>query len=396
MGKLEKLMFSIGVRDEASGPVGKLQKVLNSTQKQAGAAFGKIGGGALAVAGAGLAVQTLVAPALEMNRALAEGSSLDVDAKGLRMLDATAKRYAMSYGGSAKEFVDASYAIQSGIAGLTGEELSSFTYASAVMAKATKADASTMTAYTGTMYGIFQKQAEAQGKAAWIEDMAGKTAHAIKVFKTSGYEMSSAFTALGANATSAGISLDEQMAILGKLQATMSGSEAGTKYKAFLRGVGNAQKELGMTFVDSQGKMLPVLQILEKLKKKYGALDRVVDSDLIKKAVRFIKPYVFFDFLFQTFQQQGTWFWRCMQHQFKDSLLKSLYIAPFRVEINDEFLLFKRESMAYNPIFADSVQLPVLRNEGCYRFLHGILLLLGILVKERSQFFFHFFYAGQR
>ena len=50
MGKLEKLMFSIGVRDEASGPVGKLQKVLNSTQKQAGAAFGKIGGGALAVA----------------------------------------------------------------------------------------------------------------------------------------------------------------------------------------------------------------------------------------------------------------------------------------------------------------------------------------------------------
>lgn len=284
MGKLEKLMFSIGVRDEASGPVGKLQKILNSTQKQAGAAFGKIGGGALAVAGAGLAVQTLVAPALEMNRALAEVSSLDVDAKGLRMLDATAKRYAMSYGGSAKEFVDASYAIQSGIAGLTGEELSSFTYASAVMAKATKADASTMTAYTGTMYGIFQKQAEAQGKAAWIEDMAGKTAHAIKVFKTSGYEMSSAFTALGANATSAGISLDEQMAILGKLQATMSGSEAGTKYKAFLMGVGNAQKELGMTFVDSQGKMLPVLQILEKLKKKYGALDRVVDSDLIKKA----------------------------------------------------------------------------------------------------------------
>ena len=102
MGKLEKLMFSIGVRDEASGPVGKLQKVLNSTQKQAGAAFGKIGGGALAVAGAGLAVETLVSPALEMNRALAEVSSLDVDTKGLRILDATAKRYAMSYGGTAK------------------------------------------------------------------------------------------------------------------------------------------------------------------------------------------------------------------------------------------------------------------------------------------------------
>ena len=47
----------------------------------------------------------------------------------------------------------------------------------------------------------------------------------------------------------------------------MSGSEAGTKYKAFLAGVGQAQKELGLKFTDGQGRMLPVLQILDKLKK---------------------------------------------------------------------------------------------------------------------------------
>ena len=114
--------------------------------------------------------------------------------------------------------------------------------------------------------------------------MAGKSAYAIQIFKTSGTEMSAAFTALGANATSSGIKLEEQMAILGKLQATMSGSEAGTKYKAFLAGVGQAQKELGLKFTDGQGRMLPVLQILDKLKKKYGALDVLADSDLIKKA----------------------------------------------------------------------------------------------------------------
>lgn len=62
------------------------------------------------------------------------------------------------------------------------------------------------------------------------------------------------------------------------------GSEAGTKYKAFLAGVGQAQKELGLKFTDGQGRMLPVLQILDKLKKKYGALDVLADSDLIKKA----------------------------------------------------------------------------------------------------------------
>ena len=61
--------------------------------------------------------------------------------------------------------------------------------------------------------------------------------------------------------------------------------------------------------------------------------------------------------------------------QFKDSSLKSLYIAPFRVEINDEFLLFKRESMAYNPVFADSVQFSVLGYEGCYFLFHAVCVL---------------------
>ena len=211
-------------------------------------------------------------------------SSLDVDAKGLKLLDATAKQYAMSYGGTAAEFVASSYAIQSGIAGLDASQLADFTRASNVLAKATKADAATMTNYAGTMYGSFKQQADAQGKSSWIEDVAGKSAYAIQIFKTSGTEMSAAFTALGANATSSGIKLEEQMAILGKLQATMSGSEAGTKYKAFLAGVGQAQKELGLKFTDGQGRMLPVLQILDKLKKKYGSLDVLADSDLIKKA----------------------------------------------------------------------------------------------------------------
>lgn len=282
--RLEKLMFRIGVKDDASGPVGKLQKALRSTSRMSKQAWGQLAGGAMTAAGAGLALEGMVSPALDLNRALADVSSLDVDAKGLKLLDAMAKQYAMSYGGTAAEFVASSYAIQSGISGLDASQLADFTRASNVLAKATKADAATMTNYAGTMYGIFKRQADAQGKSAWIEDMAGKSAYAIQIFKTSGTEMSAAFTALGANATSAGIKLEEQMAILGKLQATMSGSEAGTKYKAFLAGVGQAQKELGLKFTDGQGRMLPVLQILDKLKKKYGSLDVLADSDLIKKA----------------------------------------------------------------------------------------------------------------
>ncbi|MFR9705045.1 phage tail tape measure protein, partial [Aeromonas sanarellii] len=87
-----------------------------------------------------------------------------------------------------------------------------------------------------------EQQAKRMGKANWVEDVAGKTALAVQLFKTTGQGMADAFGALGANATAANISMDEQFAVLGQLQATMGGGEAGTKFKAFLAGVGSAQK----------------------------------------------------------------------------------------------------------------------------------------------------------
>lgn len=214
----------------------------------------------------GVAIQNALMPAIEMDRKLGEVKSLGVTDEALKQLQQTALEFASDYGKSATEFVGASYDIQSAIAGLTGEELSQFTKASGVLAAATKADTATITSYMGTMYGIFKNQAEEMGKAAWVEDVAGMTASAVQMFKTTGMEMSSAFTSVGANATAAGIAMSEQMAILGTLQSTMSGSEAGTKYKAFLAGVGGAQDKLNLSFVDAQGKMLPMLDILENFK----------------------------------------------------------------------------------------------------------------------------------
>jgi len=122
------------------------------------------------------------------------------------------------------------------------------------------------------------------GKQKWIEQLAGQTAVAVQMFKTTGTEMSSAFGSIGANATSMGVGMAEQIAILGQLQATMTGSEAGTKFKAFLSGAGKAQKALGLSFTDSQGKILPMVDILEKIKGKFGDIDTVAKSDLFQKA----------------------------------------------------------------------------------------------------------------
>ncbi len=277
-------MMVIGLVDQVTKPLAGITNEINGAMSAAEKGMEQAAKGGAGLWATGVAIQNALMPAIEMDRKLGEVKSLGVTDEALKQLQQTALEFASDYGKSATEFVGASYDIQSAIAGLTGEELSQFTKASGVLAAATKADTATITSYMGTMYGIFKNQAEEMGKAAWVEDVAGMTASAVQMFKTTGMEMSSAFTSVGANATAAGIAMSEQMAILGTLQSTMSGSEAGTKYKAFLAGVGGAQDKLNLSFVDAQGKMLPMLDILEKLQGKFGDTLDVAESDELKKA----------------------------------------------------------------------------------------------------------------
>ncbi|UIP32580.1 phage tail tape measure protein [Stutzerimonas kunmingensis] len=278
------LNFILKLTDQVSAPLGKVKMGFNELAEKGQDNIRQMGFGLAGMVGAGLAINESLQPALEMNRALGEVKSLGVAEDALQRLNDKALEFSVAYGANARDFVASAYDIQSAIAGLTGEQLSSFTNASNLLAKATKADAGTITSYVGTMYGIFKNQADAMGKAEWVENLTGQTALAVQMFKTTGKDMSDAFTSIGASATSAGIGLSEQVAILGTLQATMGGAEAGTKYKAFLSGVGGAQEKLGLSFTDSQGRMLPMLQILEKLKGKFGDTLDVAESDALKKA----------------------------------------------------------------------------------------------------------------
>ncbi len=270
--------------DQITKPIAKISKGLNGLTNDYQAGTMKMASGVAGIAASGYALQNALMPAIEMDRALGEVKSLGVRESALKQLTDTSYEFALKYGKSSTEFVKSSYDIQSAIAGLNDADLSAFTLSSNVLAAATKSDAGTITNYMGTMYGIFKNQANAMGKGEWVQQLTGMTASAVQAFKTTGTEMSGAFTAIGAQATTAGIAMNEQMAILGTLQATMSGSEAGTKYKSFLAGVGKAQDALNLSFTDSQGTMLPMVDILNKIKGKYGETIDVTEGDELKKA----------------------------------------------------------------------------------------------------------------
>jgi hypothetical protein len=282
--RLEKLLMRVELIDKITAPANRINATMDKLTKNTAMGFANITGGVAGMWGVGVAMQSITGDAREFHRAIGEVSSLSVAEDAMAALTKAGLKFSIRYGESAADFVRSSYDIQSAIAGLVGNELATFTEASNVLAKGTKADAATITNYMGTMYGIFKGQADSMGKAQWVQMLTGQTAQAVEMFKTNGVQMSGAFTALGADATAHGVAINEQMAVLGKLQATMSGSEAGTKYKAFLRGVGAAQDQLGMKFTDSAGRMLPVDQILSKLQGKFGAIDTVAKSDMLKKA----------------------------------------------------------------------------------------------------------------
>ncbi|ELI1597010.1 phage tail tape measure protein [Vibrio alginolyticus] len=279
----EALRFQVGLIDQISKPLGNIQRQLNDVTNTYRQGTHTMVAGAAGMVGAGFALQQALMPAIEMDRALGEVKSLGVADDQLKTLTQTAMKFSVEYGKSATEFVAASYDIKSAMGAMTGDELAGVTRSSAILAAATKADTATITNYMGTMYSVFKDQADRIGKDNWAEQVAGMTAKSVERFKTTGQGMSDAFKSVGALGKTHGVAIQEQMVVLGLLQGSMTGSEAGTRYKAFMNGVVKAQDKLGMSFTDSNGKMLPMFDIMSKLRNQFGDLDSL-EIDQIKQA----------------------------------------------------------------------------------------------------------------
>ncbi|AMW86424.1 Phage tape measure [Pseudomonas yamanorum] len=282
--KSARLAFILNLTDKVTAPLGKVKTGFSDLAAQSQKNITQMGIGLAGMVGAGMAISGSLEPALEMNRALGEVRSLGVAEDALDALNKKSLEFSVAYGENARDFVASAYSIEGAIKGLSGSQLATFTNASNLLAKATKSDADTMGQYVGTMYNLFKGQADAMGKGQWVDILTGQTATAVKLFRTSGEQIGEAFKAAGGLASTAGVSLAEQMAVLGTLGSTMDGGEAGGLYKSFFENVSGASEKLGMSFVDQQGKLLPMMDILDKLKGKFGDLSIEANGKKLRDA----------------------------------------------------------------------------------------------------------------
>ncbi|PLY08412.1 MAG: phage tail tape measure protein [Arcobacter sp.] len=281
----------------ATGGLGKLDTQVNRTS----ANITKLSTASLAL---GTAISAPLKAAYndyqELARAQGEVSSLGIDDSGIKSITKSAREFSNEFAGTtAPEFVAASYDIKSGIASLSDTAVGEFTKIAAMTGSATKSSTGEMTSLFASGYGIYRKQFEQFGAATisgWNtlsdeekdikfgEYFSAGIASSVQQFKTDGGNMSAALSNLGASATSAGVDFAEQLSILGQLQATMSGSEAATKYRAFLGGAVKANEKLGLSFLDANNNLLSMPEILNQIKTKYGNTLNGIEKKELKDA----------------------------------------------------------------------------------------------------------------
>ena len=268
-----------GVTSSVNGTVSKLQKANAALGNMAktGAVMQEVGS---QITGA---VLSPVEATFETRRAIGELASLGV--KDLGVVEDAARQFSDQWAGTTKaDFIAAAYDIKSGIATLSDEGVAEFTSLAGLTAKATKSTVGEMTSLFATGYGIYKNYYDDMSDIEFGEMFSAGIAKSVQQFKTTGSEMASSIESLGASATNANVPLEEQLTILGMLQGTMSGSEAGTKYAAFLGAAAKGGDALGLSFLDANNQLKSMPEILDQLRGKYGETIDAMEKQEIAEA----------------------------------------------------------------------------------------------------------------
>ncbi|CAM2070217.1 Phage tail tape measure protein [Sulfidibacter corallicola] len=264
-----------------------LDSTVAAVSKRIDRNFDRMQTGMMAV---GAGISTLAVPAgllasyADTQAALGTLASLGV--KDLNALELASERFVNQWAGFTKgEFIRAAYDVRSAISGLSDEATGAFTANAALTAKATKASIQEMVGAFTTSYGIFKPMMADLSDMQFGEALSGALSQTVKSFKTNGKEMADAIKNIGGVAAIANTPLQEQLAILGTLQSSMPGGEAGTLYKSFALKASKAGLTLGLSFTDAQDRMKGIVPILREIKNRFPDLGKSMQSRTLQEAL---------------------------------------------------------------------------------------------------------------
>ncbi|NXZ86294.1 phage tail tape measure protein [Serratia fonticola] len=267
---MQALQFLLSLKNNLSAPLGRAQQSVERFARSSADSFKQVGIGAAGLWGVTQSVKSLLAPAHQVQVALDELSTRNVDTQTLDKLYNAAQTFSTSYGKSAAEFIASSTVIKSQIAGITDTELPRYTVAINTLAVATKGTAQQAASYMSDLTNQFAADAARMGNIPFAETLASKTAYMVQNFGADMAKIQGLMAGSKGMGSQYGAGMDEQLIVLGELSRTL-GTGAGGAYEKFLKGAVEGGKSLGLSFTNAQGKMLAFPDILQKLEAKFGS-----------------------------------------------------------------------------------------------------------------------------
>ncbi len=238
--------------------------------------------------------------ALDVERARGELMTLGLSSEDADVIVARGRDLSARIAGiSSPEFAAAAYDIRSGVAdtddagravSLDAASVAELTEIAALMGRATKASTAEMSDVLSAGYGAFKQALYADRKAGEFGGIfAAQVAAAVQGFKTTGSKMQQAIASMGAGLAQAGVSLSEQFAVLGMLQAKMPAGEAGTALAALARTAAVAQERFAAAGVsirtlDAGGNLRSLPELLEDVERVFGADFSTAEQRIIQEA----------------------------------------------------------------------------------------------------------------
>lgn len=267
---MKQLDFTLSLIDKITRPLKQAQASVKGFADYSNQKFAQIGMGIGGLVGTGMAIQSALAPAVQMFDAMQDASARGVSSDALNRITKQALNFSMQYGTAADEYVKSSAAIRASVGSLAEGELPRVTKIANTVAKALGATAEESTAFYAQMFNEFRSTADAMGHVQFAEQLAGQMTYLRNTFGAGMAEIQELMAGSRGVGSNYGVGLNEQLAVLGELSKTV-GTEASTLYEGFLSSAVSGAQQLGLSFTDTNGKLLAMPDILQKLQGKYGA-----------------------------------------------------------------------------------------------------------------------------
>lgn len=216
--------------------------------------------------------------AAEVGRQRGRLATLSMSRAGIDEVERVGRRLSRQYAGiGTAGFVGAAYDVRSAMGALSDVDVARVTGIAAELGRAADATTEEMTSAVSGAYGVFKQPLFADlGDVEFVEKFTAQLSQAVESFRTTGGRMEEGVKSMGAGLSLGGIAMSEQLAALGKLQAAMPASDAGTALRAMRDSSVTAQQAFAESGRDirlidqATGKLRPIASVLDDMERVFG------------------------------------------------------------------------------------------------------------------------------